>query len=69
MEKKDDYIPFGEEWEKEMSRLPKAYTINMLAAKGIKLDGITEENETLKMEIRDLKITLLKALIQKKQLK
>lgn len=27
----DNYVPYGEEWEKEMSKFPKAHLIKMLA--------------------------------------
>lgn len=29
MKQEEDYVPFGDEWEKEMSKLPKAVLIEM----------------------------------------
>lgn len=34
----NDYEPFGEEWKKEVNKLPKALIINMLSEKGRELD-------------------------------
>lgn len=33
---KDDYIPFGEEWEKEIMKMPKKYIIGMYRANCIR---------------------------------
>lgn len=38
-----DYTPYGEEWKKEMAKLPKAFLINMAAKLGQEKDAIKEQ--------------------------
>ena len=42
---KDEYIPYGPEWEKEMMKLPKSMLIKMFKSKCLELQNITHEQE------------------------
>lgn len=37
---KDDYTPFGPEWEKELIKFPKAYIIDMYRKKCLELQKL-----------------------------
>jgi hypothetical protein len=53
----DDYVPYGEEWQKEMSQLPKGMIIKMFSKKA------TEQASTISEQ--ELEIERLKGLIEK----
>lgn len=43
MSDKEDYIPYGEEWKREMNKLPKAVIIDVAAKIGTEKDFIIEQ--------------------------
>lgn len=40
----EDYEPFGDEWKKEINKIPKALIIDMLANKGKEVDSLRSSN-------------------------
>ena len=50
-----DYTPYGEEWKKEMAKLPKAFLINMAAKLGQEKEAIKDVmKEQLRYKIERL---------------
>ena len=47
----EDYIAFGEEWKKEMMKLPKKFLIDMFKDKAIEFESLQAENKELKEKI------------------
>lgn len=48
MSEKEDYTPYGEEWKREMNKLPKAVIIDVASKIGTEKDIILEQrNEML----------------------
>lgn len=49
-----EYVPYGEEWKKEISKLRKDLIIDMLAKKGEEGFALREEITRLKIEVIQL---------------
>lgn len=47
MEIPKEYIPYGPEWEKEITKLPKAAIIKMFASKGTELSDLRDKHAFL----------------------
>ena len=47
----EDYIAFGEEWKKEMMKLPKKFLIDMFKDKAIEFESLQAENKELKAKL------------------
>ena len=62
----DDYIPYGEEWKKEMMKLPKAIIIDLAAKSWVEKDKEIAELRAAVMnteEIIDIKESIIQELI------
>ena len=50
MREKEDYIPYGDEWKREMNKLPKDVIIDVASKIGIERDLIRDQrNEMLEL--------------------
>lgn len=45
---KSEFIPFGEEWKKEMKKLPKDFLIDMFKKAQLEVSTLTEDNKKLR---------------------
>lgn len=52
--KENDFTPFGEEWKKEVIKLPKPFLINMWAKSAKEAKELLEQRNELLTSLKDL---------------